>query len=42
MKVRVIMMAIKMIRRSDDDGESAAVDLEKQVQDALEGGDQGL
>ena len=42
MMVTVIMMAIKMISRSDDDGESAPVDLVGQVQDALEGGDQGL
>ena len=42
MKVRVIMMAIKMIRRSDDDGESAAVDLVKQVQGAISEGTKGF
>ena len=30
----MIMMAIKIIRRSDDDGESADVDLVEQVQGA--------
>ena len=42
MLVMVIMMAIKMIRRSDDDGESAAVDLVEQVQGAINEGTKGF
>ena len=42
MMVIVIIMAIKIIWRSDDDGESAAVDLVKQVQGAISEGTKGF